>query len=75
MTTVKAADLGEAFPGSASTRSQAIRRLIDRGLLRSTGPNTRSYQLAFTPNDLTVHVVNRLDAAGLLPRILTDDPI
>jgi len=74
-TTVRAADLNQAIPGSPSTRSQAIRRLIDRNLLVAIAPNTRRYQLVFSPNGLTVHLVNRLDAVGLLPTILREDPI
>ncbi len=72
---VKAGDLEPAFPGSPSTRSQAIRRLVDRGLLKSTSPGGRFYQLVLAPNALTVHIVTRLDLAGLLPRILSDDPV
>jgi Fic family protein len=74
-TIVKAGDLEEALPGSPSTRSQAIRRLTNRNLLRATAPGARSYQLVFAPNELTVHLVNRLDVSGLLPMILTEDPI
>ena len=74
-TVVKAGDLSEAFPGSPATRSQAVRRVLDRNLLKPLVPGGRSYQLVFAPNDLTVHIVNRLDVLGLLPRILTEDSI
>ncbi len=74
-TVVKAGDLAEALPGSAATRSQAVRRILDRHLLKPVVEGGRTYQLVFAPNDLTVHIVNRLDAVGLLPRILHDDPI
>lgn len=74
-TIVKAGDLELAFPGSPSTRSQAIRRLTGRGLLRATAPSARTYQLIFAPNELTVHLVNRLNVAGLLPGILSEDPL
>jgi Fic family protein len=74
-TVVKAGDLAEALPGSAATRSQAVRRILDRHLLKPVAKGGRTYQLVFAPNDLTVHIVNRLDAVGLLPRILHDDPI
>lgn len=74
-TIVKAGDLEQAFPGSPSTRSQAIRRLTDRALLGATAPGARTYQLIFAPNELTVHLVNRLNFAGLLPTILREDPI
>ena len=74
-TVVKAGDLAEALPGSAATRSQAVRRILDRHLLKPVVEGGRTYQLVFAPNDLTVHIVNRLDGVGLLPRILHDDPI
>jgi Fic family protein len=74
-TVIKAGDLSEALPGSPSTRSQAVRRILDRQLLTPLTESGRSYQLVFAPNDLTVHIVNRLDALGLLPRILHEDSI
>jgi len=73
LTIVKARDLEQALPGSPSTRSQAIRRLTDRGLLQATSAGARTYQLSFAPNDLTIHLVSRLDAEGLLPNILRDN--
>ena len=72
-TVIKAGDLSEALPGSPATRSQAVRRILDRQLLKPLTEGGRSYQLVFAPNDLTVHIVNRLDALGLLPRILRED--
>lgn len=74
-TVVKAGDLKEALPGSAATRSQAVRRILDRRLLKPITEGGRSYQLVFAPNDLTVHIVYRLNALGLLPDILQADPI
>ncbi|WP_426622957.1 Fic family protein [Leifsonia sp. McL0607] len=69
---VKAGELESAFPGSASTRSQAIKRLWDRGLLaHAEGP--RSYRLVFAPSELTLHLIYQLDRAGFLPSILKDD--
>jgi len=71
---VKAGDLESAFPGSRATRSHAIRRLHDRGLLaHADGP--RSYRLVFAPSDLTIHLIHQLDEAGLLPPILRDDVV
>lgn len=68
---VRAGDLEEAFPGSATTRSHAIRRLLDRGLLtQADGP--RSYRLVFAPSELTVHLIFQLDRVGFLPSILRD---
>jgi len=74
-TVIKAGDLSEALPGSPATRSQAVRRILDRQLLKPLTEGGRSYQLVFAPNDLTVHIVNRLDALGLLPRILREDGV
>ncbi len=69
---VRAGDLEAAFPGSAASRSQAIRRLFDRGLLaHADGP--RSYRLVFAPSELTLHLIYQLDQAGFLPTILKDD--
>jgi len=72
---IKAGDLSEALPGSPATRSQAVRRILDRQLLKPLTKGGRTYQLLFAPNDLTAHIVNRLDTLGLLPRILHEDPI
>jgi hypothetical protein len=74
-TVIKAGDLSEALPGSPATRSQAVRRILDRQLLKPLTKGGRTYQLHFAPNDLTAHIVNRLDTLGLLPRILHEDPI
>ncbi|GAA3882664.1 Fic family protein [Leifsonia kafniensis] len=74
-TVVKAGDLASALPGSPSTRSQAIRKIVDRGLLIPLENSPRSYRLAFAPNDLTVHIVHQLDALGFLPTILRNDPL
>jgi len=74
-TVIKAGDLTDALPGSPATRSQAVRRILDRQLLKPLTEGGRSYQLVFAPNDLTVHIVNRLDALGLLPRILREDAV
>jgi Fic family protein len=73
-TIVTAADLEPALPGSPASRSQAIRRLVDRGLLEREPDSPRKYHMAFSPNDLTIHLVHRLDRVGLLPRILTEGP-
>jgi len=74
-TVIKAGDLSEALPGSPATRSKAVRRILDRQLLKPLTEGGRSYQLVFAPNDLTVHIVNRIDALGLLPRILREHPV
>jgi Fic family protein len=74
-TVIAASDLVEVFPGTKSHRSGAIRRLIDRGLLERHPENSRKYRLVLSPNDLTIHLVHRLDRVGLLPKILAEDPI
>jgi Fic family protein len=74
-TVIKAGDLSEALPGSPATRSQAVRRILDRQLLKPLTEGGRTYQLVFAPNDLTIHIVNRLGVLGLLPKILHEDPI
>ncbi len=70
--TVKAADLVDVFPGSAATRSQAIRRLLDQRLLVPTEPGKRSYRMAMTPNSLTPFLVRELALKNFLPGILDD---
>jgi Fic family protein len=70
--TVRAGDLEPAFPGAPASRSHAIRRLLDHGLLTyADGP--RSYRLVFAPSDLTVHLIYQLDRVGFLPTILRDN--
>jgi len=73
-TVIKAGDPGYALPGSPATRSQAVRRTLDRQLPKPLTEDGRSYQLIFAPHDLTVHIVNRLAALGLLSRILREYP-
>ena len=71
--TVKAGDLAHLIPGSASSRSQAIRALIDRGLLKPQKDGGRFYHLSLAPNDFTPFVVSRLDTLGFLPPLLKDE--
>lgn len=70
--TVQAADLAPAFPGTASARSNAIRSLIDRGLLLPVAAGKRRYRLGFARTDLTPFVITTLDQAGMLPQLLTE---
>jgi Fic family protein len=72
-TSVKAGSLTELLPGSASSRSQALRALIDRGLLAPQKPGGRFYHLAFTANDFTPFVIGQLDVLGFLPPLLKDE--
>lgn len=69
---VKAGDVADILTGSASARSISLRRLLDRRLLVPTREGSRYYRPSFGPNDLTVHIVRRLDVIGMLPSILRD---
>ncbi|MBT2585233.1 Fic family protein [Arthrobacter sp. ISL-95] len=69
---VKAADLSSAFAGSAATRSQDIRKLLDRGVIEPIAKGKRSYRLRLAPSELTPLLVRELDQLGFLPRILRD---
>lgn len=69
---IKAGDVADVLPGSPSQRSVSLRRLIDRRLLIPTREGSRYYRPSFGPNDLTVHIVRRLDSIGMLPSILKD---
>lgn len=68
----KAADFEPAFPGSASVRSQNIRKLLDRGVIEPIGDGRRTYRLRLVPSDLTPLLTWRLDQMGFLPQILKD---
>lgn len=69
---VKAGDLSSAFTGSAATRSQDIRKLLDRGVIEPVAEGKRSYRLRLAPSELTPLLVRELDRLGFLPRILRD---
>lgn len=69
---VKAGDLSSAFTGSAATRSQYIRKLLDRGVIEPVAEGKRSYRLRLAPSELTPLLVRELDRLGFLPRILRD---
>lgn len=71
-TQVKAADLQSAFPGSSASRSQHIRRLLERGLIEPVGDGKRTYCLRLAPSELTPLLARELDRWGFLPRILRD---
>lgn len=70
----RAGDLESILPGSASVRSQALRPLIERGLLSPHTEGGRIYHLAFASNEFTPFVVNQLDSLGFLPPLLKDEP-
>ncbi|TAM70442.1 MAG: Fic family protein [Microbacteriaceae bacterium] len=70
---IRAGELSGILPGSPSVRSQALRPLIERGLLAPRKEGGRVYHLAFAPNEFTPFVVNQLDALGFLPPLLKDE--
>lgn len=70
---VKAGDLEDAIPGSASSRSRAIRSLVDRRLLQHAEAGPRFYRLSLSRGPLAPRLIRRLDALGYLPRLLADD--
>jgi Fic family protein len=72
ITEAKAADLAPAFPGSPATRSQAIRKLLDRGVIEPVADRKRAYRLRLAPSDLTTLLVQQLDELDFLPGILRD---
>lgn len=71
-TEVKAVDLQPAFPGSAASRSQDIRKLLERGVIEPIGVGKRTYRLRLAPSELTPLIVRELDHWGFLPQILRD---
>lgn len=67
---VKAGDLAAALPGSPSTRSQAIRKMLDRNLLESLPEARRSYRLCLTTGPLVLAVIRQLEDLGFVPEIM-----
>lgn len=68
---VKAGDLADLIPGSASMRSQKLAKLVDRGLLAKED-GKRHYNIKIMGNEITLFVVRQLDTLGMLPSILRD---
>lgn len=64
---VSAPDLSDVLPGSASSRSQKLRAIVDTGLLRTVTVNARTYFAPLNSGPLVMHVLTALDKAGLLP--------
>lgn len=73
MGVVKAGDLEDALPGTASQRSRAIRAMLDRGLLRHADEGPRFYRLSLARGPLAPRLVRSLDALGYLPKMLSND--
>lgn len=68
---VSAGDVKDLLPGSSAVRSKQLKSLLDRDLLyRPEG--TRKYSARVWDNDLSIHLVRRLDELGMLPSILRD---
>ena len=68
---VSAGDVKDLLPGSSAVRSKQLKSLLDRDLLyRPEG--TRKYSARAWGNDLSIHLVRRLDELGMLPSILRD---
>ncbi len=73
LTEVKAADLEPALPGSVASRSQQIRKLLEKKLLQPIAEGKRTYRLVMAPGPLTPFIIRQLDELGFLPSILKDD--
>ncbi|GAA3931423.1 Fic family protein [Microbacterium soli] len=71
--TVKAGDLSDVAPGSASTRSRLIRDLLDRRLLRHSSEGPRFYRLSISQGPLAPRIIRQLDVLGYLPKMLSED--
>ena len=69
---IKAGDVADILPGTPSARSVELRSLIERRLLVAITEGGRIYRLALVFNDLTSHLVRRLDLLDLVPSILKD---
>lgn len=67
----KAGDLSDVIPGTQSSRSQKLGRLMKSGYIQRVGKPQR-YAISLWQNDLTIHMVRRLDELGMLPSILRD---
>lgn len=68
----KAADFSAVIPGSPAKRSRILRSLLGMQVISPASAGARFYVLKLSPNALTPFVLNRLDAADLLPAILRD---
>ena len=70
---VKAGDLSEVLPGSATQRSRAIKSLVDRDLLRHSSDGPRFYHLSLAHGPIAARLIRRLDELGYLPKMLSND--
>ena len=67
----KPGDLRDVLPGSPSSRSHKLKKLLDANLLLKVR-NPAGYGIGLWQNQLTIHVVRRLDELGMLPSVLKD---
>lgn len=70
----KSGDLAEQLGTNASGRSRALNSMLDRQLIQRVTPQGRIYRIRLSPNPLTPFLFTELDALGMLPGILRDDP-
>lgn len=70
---VKAGDLADIAPGSASARSRLIRHLLDRRLLQHSAEGPRFYRLSLSQGPIAPRIIRQLDFLGLLPKMLSGD--
>lgn len=70
----KSAALVEQLGPNASVRSRALHSLLEQQLIGRLQPEGRIYRIRLSPNALTPFLFTELDALGMLPRILRDDP-
>lgn len=69
---VKAGDLADSLPGSASHRSQEIRGMLSRGLLEVDRRGPRFYRVPLLGDVFAPHLIAQLDALGFLPPLLKE---
>lgn len=67
----KPGDLSDVLPGSPSSRSHKLKKLVEANLLLKVR-DPAGYGISLWQNQLTIYVVHRLDELGMLPSILKD---
>lgn len=67
----KPGELSDVLPGSPSSRSHKLKKLVEANLLLKMR-NPAGYGIGLWQNQLTIYVVRRLDELGMLPSILKD---
>ncbi|WP_334122995.1 hypothetical protein [Glutamicibacter sp.] len=59
--------------GSDVARSQLLRKMIERKLIKPIAVGKRSYQIVMGIGALSVFILRQLDELGFLPKILKED--